>query len=111
MDTLLTKWGIEVQLAKNIEQAKQYSSVFLPHILVVDYQLGQGPNGLQVIEQLREQSASMLPACLLTAHKGDELLKACAEQGVNYLPKPIQAAKLRTLLQSMSKFIRREKSN
>ena len=105
MSTLLSKWGIEVGLAKNHKTALELAKQLQPHILLVDYQLGRGPDGLEIIENLRQQSNAILPACLVTAKRGDELLKLCSDQGVNYLSKPIKPAKLRTLIQNMAKFI------
>ena len=74
--------------------------------MLVDYQLGRGLDGLEIIDLLRQQSNTILPACLVTAKRGDDLLKLCDDQGVNYLAKPLKPAKLRTLIQSMAKFIK-----
>jgi Na+/proline symporter/signal transduction histidine kinase len=109
MQTLLSKWGVEVGLAKNCKDALEEAKTLQPHILLVDYQLGRGPDGLEIIELIRQQSNMILPACLVTAKRGDDLMKLCSEQGVNYLSKPIKPAKLRTLIQSMAKFIRNVK--
>lgn len=106
MDTLLSKWGIEIQTAQNYEAAKNIALSFQPHILLVDYQLGRGPDGLEIIDLIRQQQNTILPACLVTAQRGDALMKACSELGVNYLSKPLKPAKLRTLIQSMTKFIK-----
>ncbi|WP_395344826.1 PAS-domain containing protein [Ningiella sp. W23] len=106
MDALLSKWGIEVATAQNYEKAVDTARSFEPHILLVDYQLGRGPDGLEIIEKIRQQGNTILPACLVTAQRGDELMKACSDNGVNYLSKPLKPAKLRTLIQSMSKFIK-----
>ncbi len=106
MQTVLLKWGIEVAVAKNYSQALEKAAAFNPHILLADYQLGKGPDGLEIIEAIRQQSNTILPACLVTAKRGDELLRLCSDQGVNYLAKPIKPAKLRALIQSMTKFIR-----
>lgn len=109
MQTLLTKWGIEVQIAQDYEQAVAVAQYFLPQIILVDYQLGKGPDGLAIIEAIRASLNMVIPACLVTAKRGDELVKLCQEQGVNYLSKPLKPAKLRTLIQSMTKFIRAAK--
>jgi Na+/proline symporter/signal transduction histidine kinase/CheY-like chemotaxis protein len=106
MKTVLVKWGIEVALAKSYKDSVELANTLKPHILLVDYQLGNGPDGLEIIDLLRLQLNTILPACLVTAKKGDELLKLCNEQGVNYLSKPIKPAKLRALIQTMAKFIR-----
>lgn len=106
MQTLLSKWGVDVKTAQSYEKAMVIATQFEPHILLVDYQLGRGPDGLEIIDLIRQQLNTILPACLVTAQRGDELLKACNENGVNYLSKPLKPAKLRTLIQSMSKFIK-----
>jgi CheY-like chemotaxis protein len=109
MHTLLTKWSADVQTAQDYEQAVAIAKEFLPQIILVDYQLGKGPDGLAIIEEIRAQLNMVIPACLVTANRDDELIKLCKEQGVNYLSKPLKPAKLRTLIQSMTKFIRAAK--
>lgn len=109
MQTLLVKWGIEVQIAQDYEQAVVVAQAFSPQIILVDYQLGKGPDGLAIIEAIRASLNMVIPACLVTAKRGDELVRLCKEQGVNYLSKPLKPAKLRTLIQSMTKFIRAAK--
>jgi Na+/proline symporter/signal transduction histidine kinase len=106
METLLLKWGIKVGLAKSYKEAISIANDLQPHILLVDYQLGRGPDGLETIDLLRQQLNIVIPACLVTAKRDDDLLKQCSEQGVNYLSKPLKPARLRSLIQSMAKFIR-----
>jgi Na+/proline symporter/signal transduction histidine kinase/ActR/RegA family two-component response regulator len=106
MEAVLFKWGIKVGTAKSYTDAIDIAEQLQPHILLVDYQLGKGPDGLEIIDLLRQQLNTIVPACLVTAKRGDDLLKLCTEQGVNYLSKPIKPAKLRALIQSMAKFIR-----
>ena len=109
MYILLTKWGVEVDTATNYESALEVAKDFDPQILLVDYQLGKGPNGLDIIEALRQQSNTILPACLVTAKRDDDLVAQCREHGVNFMNKPLKPAKLRTLIQSMTKYIRNAK--
>ena len=106
MLTLLSKWGIEVAIAADFDSAREQARIHEPQILLVDYQLGKGPNGLQIIESLRQERNTILPACLITAKRGDDLSASCREQGVNFMSKPIKPAKLRSLLQSMTKYIK-----
>ncbi|MFT6330897.1 MAG: Na+/proline symporter/signal transduction histidine kinase/CheY-like chemotaxis protein [Bermanella sp.] len=109
MQTLLTKWGIEVETAQSYEQAVIVAQHFSPQIVLADYHLGNGPDGLAIIEAIRTELNMIIPACLVTAKRGNDLIKLCKEQGVNYLSKPLKPAKLRTLVQSMTKFIRAAK--
>lgn len=106
MQTVLEKWDCIVKTSRTCEDALAVAEEFEPYILFVDYQLGPGPDGLEIIDKIRHQQNTILPACLVTAKRGDELMQRCSEQGVNYMAKPIKPAKMRTLLQSMSKFIR-----
>jgi Na+/proline symporter/signal transduction histidine kinase/CheY-like chemotaxis protein len=105
MKTVLEKWGIEVGLAQSYKESIEVANTLKPHILLVDYQLGKGADGLEIIDLLRTQLNMIMPACLVTAQKSDDLLKLCSDQGVNYLSKPLKPAKLRALIQSMAKFI------
>ncbi|MBF7071960.1 PAS-domain containing protein [Glaciecola sp. MH2013] len=105
METLLNKWGVDTRTALNYKDAVELCEHFSPQILLVDYQLGKGPTGLEIIDSIRSKLNIVLPACLLTAKRGDDLIRHCKEQGVNYLSKPLKPAKLRTLIQSMTKFI------
>lgn len=108
METLLTKWGAQIRTATNVGSALSSAESFQPHILLMDYQLGKGPDGLEVIESIRNVLEGYLPACLVTAKRGDDLLELCSSQDVNYLSKPIKPAKLRALIQTMSKQIRND---
>lgn len=105
METLLTKWGAKVSISNNATEALILAESFKPHILLVDYQLGKGPDGLEIIDMIRSSVKMALPACLVTAKRGDDLLELCRIQNVNYLSKPIKPAKLRALIQSMSKLL------
>lgn len=107
MQTLLEKWGVEVALADNWEDALQTSEQFSPHILLMDYQLShvKERNGLALIETIRLKQNVVLPAALITATQDEDLMARSKEQGVNYLAKPLKPAKLRALLQSMTRYI------
>ena len=108
MQPLLEKWGISVSLANTWQDAMSISASVSPHILLMDYQLShkKEENGLALIEAIRTAQNVVLPAALITATHDEDLVTRCKEQGVNYLAKPLKPAKLRALLQSMTRFIR-----
>ncbi|WP_137168101.1 PAS domain-containing hybrid sensor histidine kinase/response regulator [Salinimonas lutimaris] len=106
LKTLLEKWGITVVLADNWDDAIKQADIFGPHILLMDYQLGEQHNGLDLIDAIRQHLNIVLPATLITANQDDALLARAREQGVNYLSKPLKPARLRALLQSMTRYIR-----
>ena len=112
MQTLLEKWGVKVSLANTWDEALELSKQVSPQILLMDYQLSHDEtrNGLTLIENIRQQLNIILPAALITATQDEDLMAKCKEQGVNYLAKPLKPAKLRALLQSMTRYIREAKN-
>ena len=103
MSTLLSKWQIDVSLASNEPSALKHLDEHIPDVLLVDYQLGNGHNGLDVISHIRKTLNNEIPAALVTANQEPELVKQCKEDGVAYLNKPVKPAKLRALLLSFQR--------
>jgi CheY-like chemotaxis protein len=112
MQTLLSKWGVNVALANNWEDALTLCETIQPQILLMDYQLSHDDekNGLALIEEIRARLNVVVPAALITATPDDGLVTQCKAQGVNFLSKPLKPAKLRALLQSMTRYIREAKN-
>jgi len=112
MQTLLQKWGINVVLANNWEDALKICETIQPQILLMDYQLSHDmeKNGLALIEEIRHRLNIVMPAALITATPDESLVTQCKAQGVNFLAKPLKPAKLRALLQSMTSYIREAKN-
>lgn len=112
MQTLLEKWGVNVSLANRWDEAISLSEQTPPQILLMDYQLSHDStlNGLALIEAIRLKLNAILPAALITATQDEDLVKKCKEQGVHYLAKPLKPAKLRALLQSMTRYIKEAKN-
>jgi CheY-like chemotaxis protein len=112
MQTLLTKWGINVALANNWQDALTLCETIQPQILLMDYQLSHDDekNGLALIDEIRTRLNVVVPAALITATPDESLVTQCKAQGVNFLSKPLKPAKLRALLQSMTRYIREAKN-
>lgn len=112
MQTLLQKWGINVVLANNWDDALKICETIQPQILLMDYQLSHDSekNGLALIEEIRHRLNVVMPAALITATPDESLVTQCKAQGVNFLAKPLKPAKLRALLQSMTRYIREAKN-
>ncbi|OJF69390.1 hybrid sensor histidine kinase/response regulator [Alteromonas sp. V450] len=108
MQTLLQKWGVNVALANNWDDALTLCKTIQPQILLMDYQLSfdDEKNGLALIEEIRQRLNVVVPAALITATPDETLVTQCKAQGVNFLAKPLKPAKLRALLQSMTRYIK-----
>lgn len=105
LQVLLERWGVTVIIAQNGNAAKKLAKQHSPQIVLMDYQLGNNENGLELIEEMRQMLDIVFPACLVTAVRDNELIAKCKEHGVHFMNKPLKPAKLRALLQSMTRYI------
>jgi len=93
---LLSSWDISMETACNASEAKQLLKTgFQPDLLISDYRLAGGENGITVLNELNRQNETILPRILLTGDTASERLKEASSSGLLLLHKPIQAAKLR----------------
>jgi len=102
MQELLESWHYRVRAVATPEQA--YASLAqdgVPDIVVSDYRLGQGENGLETIAQLRHLAGFDIPACLMSGDTDAQLMQAAVEAGLTLLHKPVRPAKLRSLLRRL----------
>jgi signal transduction histidine kinase/FixJ family two-component response regulator len=97
---LLRRWGVPFD-----DAADGWAALALVHggarygLVLADYRLGDGPNGLELIGQVSALHADARPAAaLVTADFDPALIAAARAQGVPVLPKPLQPAQLRALL-------------
>ncbi|MGH7554081.1 MAG: response regulator, partial [Longimicrobiales bacterium] len=77
---------------KALELAAQGSSV--PDLVIADYNLPDGLNGLEVIASLRKQLQNDIPAIVLTGDISTDTLREIAGHGCVHLNKPVRAKKL-----------------
>ena len=71
-----------------------------PDIVIVDYNLPRGLNGLQVMARLREMLGHDVPALVLTGDISTETLSEIARQGYIHRSKPIRAEDLTRLIRA-----------
>lgn len=83
-------WGGEVIHAWNGEEGLQLlADIDLrPDALVLDYLLGDGMTGLDLLAEIRRIHGDV-PARIVSANRGPELINACRDADVLLLPKPI----------------------
>lgn len=101
--SLLQGWGCRVALAQDLPQALTLiEEGFIPRVVLSDYRLREGRNGLQALQHLRQRLGADLPACLISGDVSAELRQRCTEQGLRLLFKPVAPAKLRALLRRLT---------
>lgn len=102
MATLLESWGVSVfDVGNEAEALALLQDVGVaPDVLLVDYHLDHGENGLDAVNAIRDRFG-MVSAALLTANRSQELRKTCLAQGIGFLNKPIEPAALRRFLATL----------
>lgn len=65
-----------------------------PDLVVADFNLPNGPNGVEVITGLRQRFERRIPGIVLTGDISTETLHAIASRACTHLDKPVEAAEL-----------------
>ncbi|MEM1077705.1 MAG: PAS-domain containing protein [Pseudomonadota bacterium] len=101
MTLLLEKWDISVLDVHGAEEAIALLDEIeiAPDAMLIDYQLDDGENGLDLIDQIHARHGK-LPTRLISANRSPELRAQCAARNVDLLNKPIDARTLERFLTS-----------
>jgi CheY-like chemotaxis protein/anti-sigma regulatory factor (Ser/Thr protein kinase) len=99
---LLMSWSCEVLAAGNAEEARTVVRRGAQLDLIVsDFQLGAGDDGLAAIVSLRALTGRDVPACLMSGKTDATLQFEAKAAGLSLLHKPVRPAKLRSLLRRL----------
>ena len=101
--SLLRAWGSVVLEAEVCSTAQeQIESGVEPDLIISDYRLGEGENGIEAIRRLRVVAGRPIPACLTSGDTDPGLMQQAREAGLNLLHKPVRPAKLRSLIRRLT---------
>lgn len=114
LEDLLQSWGCAVAVVDGLRDALSViDDGFEPDVLLSDYRLRAGENGMWAVQGLRQhmrrQAGSAqyldrdLPAALMSGDTDPDLIQLCREISLPLLHKPVRPAKLRTLLRRLSR--------
>ena len=98
MEALLGRWGIRVLKAHDATEAAAWHAAGGIDIVLADYHLGEGPDGLAMLTALGEAAAGPLAAALITADYDGALAARARALGWPVLRKPVKPATLRAFL-------------
>ncbi len=93
---LLARWGAQPVTASDAAEALAHPGPF--DAALVDLHLGEGPDGLEVIDALRARGVGAI--ALITADADETLPGLAEEAGAVFLPKPVRPAALKAFLSS-----------
>lgn len=99
MQTLLERWDCRVLPARGIAGLTSAdAAAFLPDIILADYHLDHGANGVDAIRAMRSRAGAAIPAIVITADRAVAIADAARAIGCELLLKPVKPAELRALM-------------
>jgi signal transduction histidine kinase/CheY-like chemotaxis protein len=100
MSALLTGWGYEtIVVGSGDEAIRQLSNCEQwPDLIICDYRLRDGENGIRVIERLRSEYNEAIPAMLITGDTAPDRLAEAKASSLLLLHKPVSNGKLRAAI-------------
>jgi signal transduction histidine kinase/CheY-like chemotaxis protein len=105
MSGLLRSWGCRVVTANAggaaVKSLVDQSSA--PDLIVTDYHLPDGQTGLDLIDKLRREFHTDIPAFVISGDTNPEPLHAARAKGLHLLHKPVAPMTLRAMLNQMLK--------
>ncbi|MGH8355340.1 MAG: NahK/ErcS family hybrid sensor histidine kinase/response regulator, partial [Pseudomonas sp.] len=100
MRTLLEGWGCAVVTALSEEDLARQVDNFHAEadLLIADYHLDNGHNGVDLVAAVNARRATPLPALMITANYSNELKQQMRELGHMLMHKPVRPMKLKTAM-------------
>ncbi|WP_025822205.1 hybrid sensor histidine kinase/response regulator [Shewanella marina] len=104
LESLLTRWQCEVICVPDLGQARIQLGLkgIAPDIVLADYHLDAGCNGVDAMDSLREMYGTSLPGVLMSANNSQELIDEVHAKGYHFLAKMIKPAALKALILSLT---------
>jgi signal transduction histidine kinase/CheY-like chemotaxis protein len=104
MEQLLVTLGATVSTARDRGALlQQIATGEPPDIVLADYHLNDGDTGINVMLALRRGGAHDVPCIIISADDGDSIRDRAREAGFRFLPKPVDANRLRALVLAMTR--------
>ncbi|GAB4197849.1 MAG: hypothetical protein Tsb002_32340 [Wenzhouxiangellaceae bacterium] len=101
MQSLLSRWGCTVMTAGNKDEALDLAVASPPDLLLVDYFLGEGSNGLDVAASIIQRLGQRVPVLVITADQSEAVAERTRRQGYQQLSKPVKPAALKAMMRHL----------
>ncbi len=105
MNGLIVKWGYNTKVFEGIDDCLSYLKTTndSPEIILTDYRLRNNITGVELIEEIYNYCGFHIPAVIITGDTDQKRLKEAERSGHSLLHKPLQPAKLRSILSYLVK--------
>ena len=106
MDGLLQRWGCKVSTAASLAEAQEKiaANALPPELLIVDYRLRDQVSGLDAAAALQATLGCRVPVLVITGDTAPDRLREAQASGYPLLHKPVQPAKLRSIMRHLISF-------
>ncbi|MBP2291651.1 ATP-binding response regulator [Azospirillum rugosum] len=96
----LEEFGCTVLSANSVNEAVALvrSAPTRPDVIIANYRLGPGGNGLEAIKRLRADLEADVPAWLITGDVSTELYRRARAERVGYLRKPVRPEEIQACI-------------
>jgi signal transduction histidine kinase len=103
LEVLMQGWGAQVVSFDSVAESAAWAAAadvqqVRPDLLIVDYRLENGRNGVDAIKLLRERFGAATPAIVVTGSTMSTLDKEAQEKDFHLLLKPVVPNKLRAMI-------------
>ena len=104
MQQLLQTMGAQVTTAADRAQLLAcFANGSRPDIVLADYHLGDGDTGLNAVFEVRRHNGSDTPCIIISADDSDVIRDRAKAVGYRFLPKPVNATRLRALILALTR--------
>ncbi|MGB0661579.1 MAG: hybrid sensor histidine kinase/response regulator [Mangrovicoccus sp.] len=102
---VLENWGASVFGTSSIKEALEVTREIgiPPDIILADFHLDDGETGVDAIRAVRSAARARIPAVMITADRGTELLQIGKALGFDVLTKPVELPRLRRLISAKTR--------
>ncbi|WP_417320504.1 NahK/ErcS family hybrid sensor histidine kinase/response regulator [Emcibacter sp.] len=98
MEALLGNWQCEVAGCRTEEEFLKAVGEKQPDVILADYHLDGSRSGIDVVSGYSASRAAPVPCIIISADQTEQVKKEARGKGYYYLPKPLRAAALRSVL-------------
>jgi signal transduction histidine kinase/ActR/RegA family two-component response regulator len=100
---LLASWGYSVMAVEGAKMAAdRLRKDQPPDIIISDFRLGEGIDGIEAVRLLRSLAGQKIAACVISGDTDVQVRQQVEAAGLMLLSKPVRPAKLRSVLRHLS---------
>lgn len=104
LSSLLASWGCSVKTVEGAQAADElYRQEKAPDMIISDFRLGGGVNGIEAVGMVRGATGQTIAACLISGDTDAKVRDQAQAAGLTLLQKPVRPAKLRSLMRHLVK--------